>query len=132
PLAFGTRIPFPARITYQRAGPERRLARNEQSRQVQSSPPVVGARTRAARCALVRWHWCDRGRVWCSPAWQVEAPLAEAGHPPQAEKRAHPARGIERVTQSGMENSAVIRQAAAARCEPEDRRESLGWGAARR
>jgi len=47
PLAFGTKIPFPAHITYQRAGPVRVLARDEQSRQVQSSQPVVGARTRA-------------------------------------------------------------------------------------
>jgi putative transposase len=51
PLAFGTKITFPARITYQRAGPVRVLARDEHSCQVDSSPPVVGARTRATRRA---------------------------------------------------------------------------------
>ena len=51
PLAFGTRIDFPAHVTYQRAGPVRVLARSKQSCQVQSSLPVVGARTRATRCA---------------------------------------------------------------------------------
>ena len=51
PLAFGTKIPFPAHITYQRAGPVRVLARDEQPCQVHSSPPVVGARTRATRRA---------------------------------------------------------------------------------
>jgi putative transposase len=49
PLAFGTRIAFPAHVTYQRAGPVRVLARSKQPRQVQCSPPVVGARTRATR-----------------------------------------------------------------------------------
>src|SRR5215472_16648264 len=42
-LAFGAKIAFPARITYQRAGPVRVLARDKHSCQVQSSPPVVGA-----------------------------------------------------------------------------------------
>ena len=51
PLAFGAKITFPARITYQRAGPVRVLARGKQSRQVPCSPPVVGARTRATRRA---------------------------------------------------------------------------------
>ena len=51
PLAFGTKIAFPARITYQRAGPVRVLARSKQPCQVHSSPPVVGARTRATRRA---------------------------------------------------------------------------------
>jgi putative transposase len=51
PLAFGTKIPFPARITYQRAGPVRVLERDKQPLQVQCSPPVVGARTRATRRA---------------------------------------------------------------------------------
>ncbi|HEY7126397.1 MAG TPA: transposase [Ktedonobacterales bacterium] len=56
PLAFGNKIPFPAQVTYQRAGPVRVLARSEQPRQVDSpasagqcSQPVVGARTRATR-----------------------------------------------------------------------------------
>jgi putative transposase len=51
PLAFGTKISFPARITYQRAGPARVLARDKQPCRVQSSLPVVGARTRATRRA---------------------------------------------------------------------------------
>ena len=51
PLAFGTKIPFPARITYQRAGPVRVLAWSKQPCQVPCSPPVVGARTRATRRA---------------------------------------------------------------------------------
>ena len=51
PLAFGTKIAFPAHITYQRAGPVRVLARDKQPCQVQSSLPVVGARTRATRRA---------------------------------------------------------------------------------
>ena len=51
PLAFGTKIAFPAHITYQRAGPVRVLARSKQSCQVPCSPPVVGARTRATRRA---------------------------------------------------------------------------------
>jgi putative transposase len=38
PLAFGTKIAFPARITYQRAGPARVLARSEQPCQVVSQP----------------------------------------------------------------------------------------------
>jgi putative transposase len=38
PLAFGTRIVFPAHITYQRAGPVRVLARDEQPCQVGSQP----------------------------------------------------------------------------------------------
>ncbi|MGO8947179.1 MAG: RNA-guided endonuclease InsQ/TnpB family protein [Ktedonobacterales bacterium] len=38
PLAFGTTIAFPARITYQRAGPVRVRARNKQSRLVGSQP----------------------------------------------------------------------------------------------
>ncbi len=50
-LTFGTKIAFPARITYQRAGPVRVLARDKQPCQVQCSPPVVGARTRATRRA---------------------------------------------------------------------------------
>jgi putative transposase len=50
-LAFGAKIAFPARITYQRAGPVRVLARDEQPCQVQCSSPVVGARTRATRRA---------------------------------------------------------------------------------
>ncbi len=51
PLAFGAKIAFPAHITYQRAGPVRVLARDKHSCQVQCSPPVVGARTRATRRA---------------------------------------------------------------------------------
>jgi putative transposase len=51
PLAFGAKMAFPARLTYQRAGPGRVLARSKQPRQVQGSPPVVGARTRATRRA---------------------------------------------------------------------------------
>jgi putative transposase len=51
PLAFGTKIAFPAHITYQRAGPVRVLARSKQPCQVQCNPPVVGARTRATRRA---------------------------------------------------------------------------------
>ena len=35
PLAYGSKIAFPARIMYQRAGPERRLARSKQPCQVQ-------------------------------------------------------------------------------------------------
>jgi putative transposase len=49
PLAFGTKIAFPAQITYQRAGPVRVLAWSKQPCQMQNSPPVVGARTRATR-----------------------------------------------------------------------------------
>jgi putative transposase len=49
PLAFGNTIPFPAQVTYQRAGPVRVLARSEQSSQVQNSQHVVGARIRATR-----------------------------------------------------------------------------------
>ena len=51
PLAFGSKIAFPARIMYQRAGPVRVLARDKQSCQVQSSHPVVAAQTRATRRA---------------------------------------------------------------------------------
>ena len=51
PLAFGSKIAFPARITYQRAGPVRVLVRNKQPCRVDSSRPVVGARTRATRRA---------------------------------------------------------------------------------
>ena len=51
PLAFGMKIDFPAHITYQRAGPVRVLARDEQPCRVDSSLPVVGARTRATRRA---------------------------------------------------------------------------------
>ena len=50
-LAFGAKIAFPARITYRRAGPLRVLTRDKQPCQVHSSPPVVGARTRATRGA---------------------------------------------------------------------------------
>jgi putative transposase len=46
-LAYGNKIPFPAQVTYQRAGPVRVLARYKQPCQVGSSQPVVGARTRA-------------------------------------------------------------------------------------
>jgi putative transposase len=49
PLAFGNKITFPAQITYQRAGPVRVLARNEQPSQVKFSQHVVVARTRATR-----------------------------------------------------------------------------------
>ncbi len=56
PLAFGKKIPFPAQVTYQRAGPVRVLARSGQPCQVDSPAsageglqPVVGARTRATR-----------------------------------------------------------------------------------
>src|SRR5262249_12067635 len=49
PLAFGSKISFPAQITYQRAGPVRVLARSEQPWWVHSSRSVVGARTRATR-----------------------------------------------------------------------------------
>ncbi len=51
PLAYGKQIPFPAQVTYQRAGPVRVLARSEQPYQVQRSQHVVGARTRATRRA---------------------------------------------------------------------------------
>ena len=51
PLAYSTKIAFPAHVTYQRAGPVRVLARDEHPCQVQWSPPVVGARTRATRRA---------------------------------------------------------------------------------
>lgn len=47
PLAYGQKIVFPARITYQRAGPVRVLARNKQPCQVEESQHVVVARTRA-------------------------------------------------------------------------------------
>lgn len=49
PIAYYQKIPFPARITYQRAGPVRVLARDEQPCQVVHSQHVVGARTRATR-----------------------------------------------------------------------------------
>jgi putative transposase len=51
PLAYGTKIDFPARVTYQRAGPVRVLARTKQPYRVGSSQPVVVARTRATRRA---------------------------------------------------------------------------------
>ena len=47
PLAFGTKIDFPAQVTYQRPGPLRVHRRDEQSPVVVSSRHVVAARTRA-------------------------------------------------------------------------------------
>jgi putative transposase len=47
PLAFGTKIDFPAQVTYQRPGPVGVRRRNEQPTSVESSRNVVVARTRA-------------------------------------------------------------------------------------
>ena len=47
PLAFGSKIPFPAQVTYRRPGPTRVHRRNEQPPVVVSSRNVVVARTRA-------------------------------------------------------------------------------------
>ena len=50
PLAFGSKVPFPAQVTYRRPGPVRVHARNEQPGMVvAASRNVVGARTRATR-----------------------------------------------------------------------------------
>jgi putative transposase len=46
-LAFGTKVDFPARVTYQRPGPVRVRGRNEQPALVGPSRNVVVARTRA-------------------------------------------------------------------------------------
>ena len=93
PLAFGSKIDVPAHVTYQRPGPVRVRARNEQPATVHSSRNVVVARTRATSPS----GWCCLGESHPQPPL-CRAGLPGGGLPVRCCQEAHPLQGIESVT----------------------------------
>ena len=99
PLAYGTKIAFPAHITYQRAGPVRVLARDKQPCQVRFQParcrrPDTGHQEGLVPFALVLF-WC----ACRSPTWQVQG-LCGGRLPGSPCQEAHPVYGIESSIES--------------------------------